>query len=352
VVFSRIRVKQVVVLFVLLSLLAGCGAEQPKAAPVPAAPKPDPIKITDQLNRTIELPAVAKRVIGTHNPSLNMVVVLDGKGTRFAGFGNKDMAYRLYEIVAPEVNTAKEVGRGKTLNMETVASVKPDLMILPARFKSQVDDLKPLNIPCIVLDVEKFDSIKDALKIVGKAIGQTPRATEIVSFFDQKTTDIKTLAAKATKKPTVLMLSGSSKTAVSTDAMLQNLMIETAGGKNVTAGYKADELWTEVNIEQIIKWNPEVIFVPVYASYKVEDILKDPAWSKISAVRNKKVYLFPSNMEPWDYPVAAASLGLCWTCYTLHPELYSYDSLIKDVNQFYQLVYGKTFTPEQLGLKK
>ena len=36
------------------------------------------------------------------------------------------------------------------------------------------------------------------------------------------------------------MLSKSSQTAVSTDAMLQNLMIETAGGINVTARFEPD----------------------------------------------------------------------------------------------------------------
>ena len=65
-------------------------------------------------------------------------------------------------------------------------------------------------------------------------------------------------------------------------------MIETAGGVNVTAGFQSDELWTDVNIEQIIAWNPEVIYIPAYADYTVEDILNDPQWAKISAVKNKR----------------------------------------------------------------
>ncbi|WP_082058103.1 ABC transporter substrate-binding protein [Clostridium aceticum] len=310
------------------------------------------IRLVDHLGRTVELPTPAQRVIGTHNPSMNMVVVLDGNGSRFAGFGNKDMAYGLYDLVAPEINEVTQIGKGKNINMETVMTVNPDLIVMPVRFKDMIDQLAEIGVPSIALDVEKFDSIKDGLILVGKAIGQDERAEELVTFFDKKISEISAVAEKVTEKPTVLMLSGSSKTSVSTDKMLQNLMVDTAGGVNVTAGFQAEELWTEVNIEQIIAWNPEVVYIPVYADYTVEDILKDPQWASISAIQNKKVFQFPSKLEPWDYPVAASLLGLCWTCYNLHPEHYSFEELMEDANEFYQIVYGQTFTAEQLGISK
>ena len=77
--------------------------------------------------------------------------------------------------------------------------------------------------------MEKFDSIKEALTLVGKAIGKEDRAQEIVKLYDEKVEKISGIAQKAMQKPSVLMLSGSSMTGVSTDAMLQNLMIEDGG---------------------------------------------------------------------------------------------------------------------------
>lgn len=333
--------KLLLVALMAVTVLAGCSL---------TGGKQTQITLSDHLDRTVELSAPAKRVIGTHNPSMNMVVVISGDGSRLAGFGNKDMAYGLYDLVAPEINELTQIGKGKTLNMETVLTVEPDLAVLPARFQAQADQLAEIGVPSLILSVEKFDSIKDALTLVGKALGQEERATEIVAFFDRKLSEISAVAAQATEKPTVLMLSGSSRTEVSTDAMLQNQLIETAGGVNVTAGFQAEELWTEVNIEQIIAWNPEVIYIPAYADYTVEDILQDRQWASISAVKNGRVYQFPSKLEPWDYPVAASVLGLCWTSHNLHPDLYSFESLMADVNEFYEFVYGQTFTAEQLGL--
>ncbi len=327
-------------------MLAGC-------TPTPKPPPPETdesITVVDHLGRTVDLPGPAQRVIGTHNPSMNMVVVLDGDGSRIAGFGSKDMSYGLYEIIAPEIENVVQIGQGKNLNMETVVSVNPDLLVIPARFKDSIEDMDELGIPCIALDVEKFDSIKSALTIVGKAIGQDERASELVGFFDEMLDKMKAVAELAGEKPSVLMLSKSSPTAVSTDAMLQNLMIESAGGINVTAGFKPDDLWTEVDIEQIIAWNPDVIYVPVYATYTVDDILSDPQWASISAVQNNKVFRFPSILEPWDYPVAASAMGLCWVCHNLHPHLYTFDDLMKDVDRYYEFVYGQTFSAEEFGL--
>ena len=44
-------------------------------------------------------------------------------------------------------------------------------------------------------------------------------------------------------------------------------------------------------------------------------------------------------------------LGLCWIANNLHPDLYTQEDLMKDVDSFYQTVYGKTFTALELGLK-
>lgn len=334
-----------------LGALAGCGGSPAQGSATPTEQADSKIVLTDMTGREVTLEKAAERVIGTHNPSMNMVIVLDGDGKRIAGFGNKDMAYGLYDKVAPEVNEVTSIGKGKNINMETVASVKPDLMILPKRMKDLLPKFEELNIPVIILDVEKFDSIKEALTLVGKAIGKEDRAQEIVKLYDEKVEKISGIAQKATQKPSVLMLSGSSMTSVSTDAMLQNLMIETAGGTNATAGFASDSLWAEVNTEQIIKWNPDIIYIPAYADYTVQDVLNNKDWSNIKAVKDKKVYQFPSALDPWDYPCASSMLGLCWIANNLYPDLYTQEDLMKDVDSFYQTVYGKTFTAQELGLK-
>ncbi|NLW70845.1 MAG: ABC transporter substrate-binding protein [Eubacteriaceae bacterium] len=336
-----------VILSVLLvaSLFAGCTPKEP------TPPVSGPISLTDMAGRAVELEQPATKVVGTHNVSLNYAVVLSGDGSVLVGFGNKDMAYGLYDKVFPGYGELTSIGKGKEINYETVASLKAELALVPTRFISQAESYEQVGCKVIILDVEKFDSIKEALTLVGKAIGKEERAEQIKTFFDGKITQMTELTANVANKPKVLMLGSSSATSVAHDAMLQNQIIATAGGVCADAGFEATGGFADVDMETIVGWNPEVIYIPAYAKYTVQDILDDPAWQGITAVQNKAVYMFPSAVEPWDYPTTSAALGLCWVTYNLHPELYSYDDLIKDVNEYYSFTYNTTFTPEELGLK-
>ena len=200
-------------------------------------------------------------------------------------------------------------------------------------------------------NTESFDTIKNSLLIVGKALGEEERARKIAAFIDTQIQDVKILVAVAKARPSVMFLGSKSPYSVATASMIQTDIIDIAGGRNAVTGVDVKGSFADVNIEQIIAWNPEIIWVPAYASYTVDSILADPKWRDISAVRNKAVYRFPSSLEPWDYPTASAVLGLRWGLYSLHPELYSRQTLAMHADAFYSMVYGKKFTLEQLGVQ-
>jgi iron complex transport system substrate-binding protein len=198
---------------------------------------------------------------------------------------------------------------------------------------------------------ESFDTIKNSLTIVGKVLGENNKATQINAFIDKNIAEVKVISAKAKTHPRVLFLGSSSPFSVATTSMIQTDIIAMAGGTNAVTGVNVKGAFADVNIEQIIAWNPEVIWVPSYAKYTVESILTDAKWSSIKAVKNKAVYVFPSELEPWDYPTASAVLGLRWGLYNLHPELYSLNNLMTNADEYYTLVYGQKFTATQLGIQ-
>ena len=329
----------------------------PKPAPAPApAPTPESTKITvtDVTGRVVVLDRPASKILGTHNPSLNTAIVLGGGDKYIAGFGNKQMANKLYNYVMDDYEGIVEIGKGKNINFETVVSLgKNNVAILPERFKDQVEQFENVGIKAVVAlpNSESFDTIKNSLNIVGKVLGEEDRAKQINGFIDRSIAETKALAAKANTRPSVLFLGSSTPFSVATSSMIQTDIIEMAGGTNAVKGVDVKGAFAEVNIEQIIVWNPDIIWVPQYATYTVESLLDDPKWSSIKAIKNKSVYVFPSELEPWDYPTASAALGLRWGLYNLHPELYSLDDLMKNADEFYNMVYGVKFTAEQMGIK-
>ena len=329
------------------------GLDESKEPDTPVITEPEEIKITDVIGREIELDEPAKKVVGTHNPSVSTVIVLGGGGKYLAGLGNKEMCRELYTLVVDGYDDLTQVGRGKEINLETVESVGADLAVLPERFKDLVEEFDKIDVPAIVAlpNDESFDTVKNSLAIMGKALGEEERANKINEFLDKKIADAKEAASKATDKQKVLFLGSSSPLSVAPDAMIQTQLIEAAGGVNAVTGLDVKGQFADVNVEQIIAWDPDIIWCPAYAKYTIESLIEDPAWSGIKAIKNKTIYEFPSVLEPWDYPTAAVALGVSWATHSLHPDLYSLDELKKDADEFYNLVYGKTFTLEQIGLK-
>ncbi len=321
------------------------------AAEVPAAGS---VTITDVVGRTVTLDAPAKKIVGTHNPTMNQAIILGGGGKYIAGFGNKKMAGELYKLVYPELeNDVPQIGKGKEINFETVLGLQPDLALLPERFADQAEKFEEVGIKAAVVlpNQESFDTIKESLQRVAVLLGEEERAAQINAFFDAKVEDAKAIAAQGSLKPKMLYLGGSSPLSVANGAMLQSVMMETVGGVNVAKDVAGEGDFIEVSIEEIVGWNPEIVYVPVFASYKVEDILNDPAWQSVQAVKDKKVYQFPSKLEPWDYPTPSVCLGLAWLIHNVYPELYTADQLLQDSQEYYNMVYGQTFTAEQLGLQ-
>jgi len=311
-----------------------------------------PVTITDVMGRTVTLSKPAEKVVGTHNPTLNIAVTLGGGGRYLVGFGNKNMASGLYAYVYPELADVVQIGTGRNVNMESVLQVGADLAILPQRFADLVEAFEDIGVPAAVIlpNDESFETIKTSISLLGALVGAEAHAAQINTFFDSKINTAKQIAGQVTDKPTALFLGASSQLTVANGLMLQSEILETVGAVNLARNVGGAGEFREVSIEEIIGWNPDVIYIPVYATYTVADLQNDPVWSSLNAVKNNRVFVFPSTLEPWDYPTPSAAMGLMWLLNNLYPELYSMEQVLRDANDYYQLVYGQTFSAQQLGL--
>lgn len=354
------KIIALLLIFAMALSLAACGAQEEApaetAAPETEAPAEEaefPKTVVDILGNEVTLEAPASKLVGTHNPTMNTAVVLGGGGKYIAGFGNKEMADVLYSYVYPELkDEVTQIGKGKNINYETVLTTGADLAILPQRFAYMVEEFNAVGIPAIVIlsSTESYDTIRDAINLMGEVVGEEARAEEILAYFDGILSKIEERTASVAEKPSVMFLGSSSMYAVAPGAMIQSDIMASAGAVNAVTGVEVLGSFADVSPEEIVGWNPDIIWVPNYADYTVEDVLNAPEFSSITAVQNGAVYTFPCGLEPWDYPTVSACLGAAWAAYNLHPDLYGYDELIADVNGLYELLYGQTFTAEQIGI--
>lgn len=199
----------------------------------PTTPISTKITITDITGRVIALDNPASKILGTHNPSLNTGIVLGGGDKYIAGFGNKNMADKLYDYVMKDYNGIVQIGKGSNINFETVASLgKNNVAILPERYKNQVQQYENVGVKAIVAlpNTESFVTIKNSLTIVGKVLGEENKANRINTFIDKTISETKTLASKAGIRPSVMFLGSSNQFSVATNSLIQTDIIEMAGG--------------------------------------------------------------------------------------------------------------------------
>jgi iron complex transport system substrate-binding protein len=116
------------------------------------------------------------------------------------------------------------------------------------------------------------------------------------------------------------------------------LMMAHAGALNVAAatvkGFKP------VAMEQVIAWNPQVIFVQDRYPKVVEQIRNDPRWQVIDAVKNQRVYLMPDYAKAWGYPMPEAmGIGELWMAKKLYPEKFRDIDMRRVANDWYQRFY-------------
>lgn len=88
------------------------------------------------------------------------------------------------------------------------------------------------------------------------------------------------------------------------------------GGQNVAAmhGINTAPAFATVTREDVLKWNPDII-VCRDADTK-QQILADPRWSNVTAVRNHRVYINPQGVYVWSVRSAESALQPLWAAKT------------------------------------
>ena len=305
----------------------------------------DVVTIVDQAGRTVTVPKEINSIAISYRVVARFVITL-GEGEKIKGIGKTEDF--LFEI-APALKDAVDVGKGVP-DLEAIAELKPDIYFHKATDRDGLDRVEELGIPAVGLSFENPEEMKTALGIMGAVLGKKERAAELVNYYDQRIEEDKEQAEQVTDKKTAIVM-GSSIGKVADGSMLQSAMIEYAGGISAAADMQATELWPTAGTEQIFKWDPDFIFITGSegASYGPEDIYSNPAWSELKAVKENHIYVMPAEKDSWEFPGVVSVLGIDYMKSKMYPELLSEEDLQKNIDEFYELSYGRTFTREELG---
>lgn len=338
------RKLSVVLLFIFIStLFIGCNKTEKAAENSSKA-----VTVEDQLGRKVEIKGQVNKIVSCYPISTSLLIAL-GVKEKVVGVEMKAKDRELYKRAAKEFEGLPEVGTAKSINVEECAKLKPDLVIIPTRIKEAIPQFEKLNIPVIAIEPENFDSFLQCIKLIGKSVNAEEKANEIVNYYNDNLDKVKKINDSISNKPKVYLAGSSSILRTCTSKMYQDYMINVSGGQNVTSELQ-DGYWSDISAEQLLAYNPDVIYIVQYAEYKVEDILKDPRLKDVNAVKNKKVFMIPSALEPWDYPTPSSILGILWMTNNLNPDKYTTEEFEKTSKDFYKKYFNIEANNKEIGV--
>lgn len=332
--------------------LTACGEQSIKAQKENDSPAgtilqetEDSLTIVDQAGREVTVGKEIDSIALCYRVVIRFLLSLD-QGDKITGIGKTE---DFLEELQPSLKECADVGKG-VADIEALAELKPDLFFHKASDVETLEAVEEIGIPAVGIEIETPEDMLTALDLMGKVCGAEEKADALRKYYNDRLGSIAEMTSVIDNKKSAVIM-GSSIGKVADGTMLQGEMIERAGGINCAAELEATELWPSAGAEQIFAWNPEYIFITnsESASYTVDDILKDPAWSEIEAVKNRHVYVMPAEKDSWEFPGIVSVLGIEYMIRVMYPQLLSDDEFEADVDELYELSYGRTFDRSELG---
>jgi iron complex transport system substrate-binding protein len=315
------------------------------------------ITVTDQRGKSVHLASPAKRIVAIPKPMASVIIALDGGTSRLVAIhpaARKSIKEGFLNRIFPEaLSIRSDITRGGmfTPNLESILELQPDLVVQwthPEEIITVIEDVS-ITVAGLINSPPNQDINERNLMIIGELIGKKDRVTELAEKNSHIFNKINAVTSKIPKsdRPRALYFWRSKKN-LKPDGnnSYQDSWLTLTGGINAAAkDFKKHS--TAVNVEQIIAWNPEIIFLGNFDNGVPEDFLNNPALAGVDAIKNHKVYKVPHGGYRWDPGSHESILQWQWAAMLMHPDKFDFD-LRKNMRTMYKFFYNYDLNDEEI----
>lgn len=324
----------------LIAVLGGCGDNGN------AANSNEKRVIVDQLGKSVEIPAEIQRIVTLPIPMPSILYAVDGSGDRIVGMHPKSkiaVKSSMLAVMAPELmeDSVDFVKEGFTVNIEELMKLQPDVVFQWAHQPEEIEKIENAGIPVIAVKYGTQEDLEGWINIAGQLLDKEERAAELINYHHQILAEIESKAKDVSEeeKPDVFYLANTELGTAGTGTY-NDFWMNLSGGINVAS--KISGWGKPGNMEQVLQWNPDIIYIGNFCELQPEDILQNRVrgqdWSQVNAVKNGRVYKVPLAGYRWDPPSVESPLMWKWLAQQHHPEMFNY-SMLEELKNFYKKVY-------------
>ncbi|MBU0929141.1 MAG: cobalamin-binding protein [Spirochaetes bacterium] len=271
----------------------------------------------DGRGATITLPGKATRVVSL-SPAITEILFA-------AGAGDSVVGVTTYCNYPAEAASRAKVGgfSAKTISLETVLALRPDLVIGEASAHGQLaTQFERSGLRFAALDLTDFDSVYAAIGLAGRVAGDEGRSRELVASIRGKVAAVeaKTAGIPAERRPLVFWETWDEPLMSAGPKTFTGQVIESAGGRNCFADAATN--WPVVSFEALLARDPDYIMAAEShgAALTMERLAKRAGWPSLKAVKAGRVVLLDGDIVSRAGPRFADAVELM--AKALYPELF------------------------------
>lgn len=304
--------------------------------------------ITDMTGRKVTVPDTIRRVFTGSPPATLMLYALDP--ALLVG-GNFNVTEEEKRFLRPEFTRLTVVGgifgQGKSVNMELLLGLKPDVVIMWSTQGQSAEELfvkrlQNSGIPTVFVSLDRIESYPEAFLFLGDLLDRKERAHKLADYARKTLSSVSTAVANIPERERVSVYYAEGPDGLSTERekSWHTQLIPLAGGNNVHKGNAMDNYGMEkVSMEQVLLYDPDVVLTHDRTFYA--SLANDRRWHGMRAYKEKRCYLIPRMPFNWfDRPPSFMRLiGLKWLTNLLYPKRYPLDIRV-ETQKFYRLFLG------------
>ena len=249
------------------------------------------VTVVDDAGQTITLSQPARRIVSLA-PHVTELIYAAGGGDRIVGTVS-------YSDYPPQARDIPRVGDNKALDLERIAALKPDLIVVwrHGNAQKQTDRLRALGMPLFFSEPRKLESIPTNLEKLGTLMGTETVANRAAGDFRlQVDTLRKTYAARP--PVTVFYQVWQQPLMTLNGEHLVSDLLALCGGRNLFA--REAPLVPTVSVEAVVAGNPEAMLTAGIGATRPDKPLADfsmwEKWKQVTAVARNNLFIIDGDL--------------------------------------------------------
>lgn len=209
------------------------------------------VSVTDDSGHVVTLARSAQRIVSM-SPHVTEMLFAAGGGARIVGTS-------AFSDYPPEAARIPQVGGASSIDIERIAALKPDLIIVwqSGNTARQLQQLRELGIPMFYSEPVRLDDVATTLLRFGQLLGTEKTAQAAAGAYRARIAELG--ASYGRRAPVRVFYQVWDKPLYTlSDSSIVSDAIRLCGGANVFGALKVKA--PAVSVEAVLQENPEVIF--------------------------------------------------------------------------------------------